>query len=556
MAIVCSNCEVAPGASAQPGSACGACGERLIIVDTTDDLVGQKIDGRFEVLAPLGKGGMGVVYRARQLSIGREIALKVLDRRIEKDVKSVQRFFREAKLASTLQHPNTVPIIDFGQNTDGRLFLAMELINGSTLLDAINAGGAMPVPRVVEIGVQLCDALEAAHDLHIVHRDLKLENAMLLAGKRDHVKVLDFGLARSLVDPSTAMTATGLVSGTPRYMAPEVALDGAAPAPSQDMYALGVMLAEMSIGRPLWGAQSLELLFTKKLDTETSIAEVPAALKPLVRLLLSNEPGMRPTAGQTRSLLRDLDARTAVDLELDLPGRPGLPRADSPIALEPTTDVNVAPSGIDIPISTSDIKVEVSTTPDPFAALATAGVVALDELPQATQGDAKLPASIAPAPTIKANPPPPAADDYDPRFSIPEHHEIKAEQLQIDKAYLKERSAKLTARRNAPPPVVVKRPSRLPALIVALLLIGGVGGGGYYYWFHVRARHDRLPGAGITITVQASGEREIFVDGRPAGKTPVRLQLPKGTTPITITGPGVVDAVVVPDHDQTVVLQP
>ncbi|MBA2542003.1 MAG: protein kinase, partial [Deltaproteobacteria bacterium] len=128
MAMVCSNCEAVPAAGATSGSACISCGDRLIAVDTGDELVGKTIDGRFEVIAPLGRGGMGVVYRAKQLSIGREVAMKVLDRRIERDVAAVKRFFREAKLASTLQHPNTVPIIEFGQNADGRLFMVMELV--------------------------------------------------------------------------------------------------------------------------------------------------------------------------------------------------------------------------------------------------------------------------------------------------------------------------------------------------------------------------------------------------------------------------------------------
>lgn len=435
------------------------------MVDTGDDLLGTTVDGRFEVLAPLGKGGMGVVYRAKQLSIGREVALKVLDRAIEKDVKAIQRFFREAKLASTLQHPNTVPVIDFGQNADGRLFLAMELINGTTLLGAINQQGAFPLARVVAVGTQLCDALEAAHDLQIVHRDLKLENVMLVAGKRDHVKVLDFGLARSLVDPTTAMTATGLVSGTPRYMAPEVALDGAPPAASQDMYAIGVMLAEMSIGRPLWSAPTMELLFIKKQDSESAIVDVPAALKPLVRSLLSDDPTRRPTAGQTRQLLRDLDARGSAPVKLEL----------DTIAIAPTTEIPVE-------VSTSGMA-------DPFAALDHAGVVSLDER-DTTATD------LAPAPTIQVGPPPELVDD--PRFSVPVESEVRADQLQIDQAYVVQRSAMLAARQAAPPvrlgPTQRQREVRanrwLNLKVVLLVLALAGAGGGYYYWFHVRPKPE------------------------------------------------------------------
>ncbi len=465
--IVCSNCEVAPVAPAQAGSACASCGERLIAVDTGDDLLGKTIDGRFEVLAPLGKGGMGIVYRAKQLSIGREVAVKVLDRAIEKDVKAIQRFFREAKLASALQHPNTVPIIDFGQNAEGRLFMAMELINGTTLLEALNKQGAFPVARVIAVGTQLCDALEAAHDLQIVHRDLKLENVMLVSGKRDHVKVLDFGLARSLVDPTTAMTATGLVSGTPRYMAPEVALDGAQPAPSQDMYALGVMLAEMAIGRPLWSAPTMELLFIKKQECESAIIDVPPGLKPLVRALLSDNAELRPTAGQVRQLLRDADASGAAPVRLELDA----------IGSAPTTEIAVV-------VSTSGVS-------DPFAALDHAGVVSLDER-DTTATD------MVPSPTTRVDSPA-FEDDHDPRFSGPSESEVPSEQLEIDQAYVVQRSAKLAARKSAPP--VVLGPTRqqrdvranrwLNLKVVLLLLVIAGGAGAYYYWFHIRAKPEQ-----------------------------------------------------------------
>src|SRR5688500_17809265 len=180
MAIVCSSCDSEPAADATAGAKCRACGELLIVVDTRDPLVGSTLDGRFEVLAPLGKGGMGVVYRAKQLSIGREVAIKVLDRRIESDVASVKRFFREAKVASALAHPNTVPIVDFGQSKEGRLYLVMELVRGHTLHEEVLRVGALSLARCVTIGIQLCDALEVAHGMAIVHRDLKLENVMLL----------------------------------------------------------------------------------------------------------------------------------------------------------------------------------------------------------------------------------------------------------------------------------------------------------------------------------------------------------------------------------------
>ncbi|MCW5803237.1 MAG: serine/threonine protein kinase [Deltaproteobacteria bacterium] len=278
--------------------------------EVTDPLIGAVIEGRFEVLAFLGQGGMGTVYRGLQRSVGREVAIKVLDHRADREPTSVKRFYREAKVSAALQHPNVVQVIDFGQHSNGRLYIAMELLRGRTLFDEARAIGSLPVARVLDIGAQLCDALDAAHRMSIVHRDLKLENVMLVDGlpDRDHVKVLDFGLARMLDDPNTQATGAGLISGTPRYMAPELAFEAAAPAPAHDMYAVGVMLAELVLGRPLWTAPSLEQLFTAKVASSSDpqfLSEVPPQLRTLVRALLSEEPTRRPTAAAARETLRD-----------------------------------------------------------------------------------------------------------------------------------------------------------------------------------------------------------------------------------------------------------
>jgi serine/threonine-protein kinase len=276
------------------------------MIAASDDLVGTVIDNRFEVTGRIGAGGMGTVYRARQRSVDRDVALKVLDRRFEADVTAVKRFFREAKVASTLSHPNTVAIIDFGQNADGRLYIAMELVRGRTLHDEIDEHGALPLARVIAIGAQLSDALEVAHATPIVHRDLKLENVMLVEGGRDQVKVLDFGLALSLAEPDNRATAVGIVSGTPRYMPLEV-FEGAAPAPAQDMYSLGVMLGELSTGLSLWSdGLNLAGLFAEKRDTLTSVEDVPLELRTLVRSLIDVDPSRRPTAADVRKALREI----------------------------------------------------------------------------------------------------------------------------------------------------------------------------------------------------------------------------------------------------------
>jgi serine/threonine-protein kinase len=298
-----------------------------VTVPEAEDLTGKVIDERFEVIAKLGSGGMGTVYRANQASIGREVALKVIDRTLARDPATVTRFMREAKLASQLSHPNTVGVIEFGQDPTGLIYLVMELVRGKTLFDALKESGPMTVERVARIGGQLVDALEAAHALSIVHRDLKLENVMLLDGGRDLVKILDFGLARSFTDDSSRATATGIIAGTPRYLAPEV-LDGAQPAPAQDLYALGVMLGELAVGGTLWDAPTFESLYAIKISGLPPVLDkVHPELRGLVSRLLAPAPSERPAHAEIRAAL--------VALERGGTGA-RLQRAQTPLALEPT----------------------------------------------------------------------------------------------------------------------------------------------------------------------------------------------------------------------------
>src|SRR5947207_2878617 len=156
---------------------------------------------------------MGTVYRALQRSVGREVAVKLIDQRYASDPMGVRRFLREARLASQLSHPNTVGVLDVGQSRDGRLFIAMELVRGRTLAEVIDKEAPLSVARAAGICVQLCDALEAAHKLEILHRDLKPSNIMVLDDPpgRDRVKILDFGLAKSLAEEESQVTATGFV---------------------------------------------------------------------------------------------------------------------------------------------------------------------------------------------------------------------------------------------------------------------------------------------------------------------------------------------------------
>ena len=273
----------------------------ILVIAGTDTLVGTVVDGRFEIRDKLGQGGMGAVYRAWQRSTEREIAIKLIAKGQTGDM-AVERFLREAKLASQLSHPNTISVYDFGALADGRLFIAMELLRGQTLGRILKTEGALAFDRIIRIAIQICDALAAAHALKIVHRDLKPDNVMLIDNTADLVKVLDFGLAKRLDVKNVKGTAAGLVVGTPRYIPPEAMMTGVS-YPEGDVYALGVMIGEMALGRPLWPSSQLVELAKLQMKPAEYIRDIPEPLHGIVASLLDPTAGMRPTATQLRGQL-------------------------------------------------------------------------------------------------------------------------------------------------------------------------------------------------------------------------------------------------------------
>jgi serine/threonine protein kinase len=206
--------------------------------------------GPYQILAPLGTGGMGEVYRARDTRLGREVAIKVLPAAFAQDADRLARFDREAKAVAALSHPNILAIHDAGTD-HGQTFVVTELLDGETLRDRLNAG-AVPVRKAVEIAVPIARGLAAAHAKGIVHRDLKPENVFLLHDGQ--VKILDFGLARQTLtgsgatETAAAMTDPGVVMGTVGYMAPEQ-VRGQATDARTDLFALGAVLYEMLSGQ-------------------------------------------------------------------------------------------------------------------------------------------------------------------------------------------------------------------------------------------------------------------------------------------------------------------
>jgi serine/threonine-protein kinase len=286
-------------------------GARLIkLAAEKDELLGRVLDERYEIRAPLGKGGMGTVYRGWQLSVDREVAIKVIHPKLSNDRSAVKRFLREARLASRLSQPNIVNVYDFGQS-GGVLYLVMELLRGRTLSSQLGQGRRINPKRTVAIASQLCDALEAAHAQGIVHRDLKPSNIVILDDPpgRDLIKVLDFGLAKSLVqDSGSVVTNTDALLGTPLYMAPE-AIEGKVSDQRADLYSLGCILYEMLSGTPPFVDSAVSAVLARHMhDSHKELPpHVPSRLRDLIDLLLAKQPeGRLQTAGAVRTLLEEV----------------------------------------------------------------------------------------------------------------------------------------------------------------------------------------------------------------------------------------------------------
>ncbi len=261
-----------------------------------DPFLGAVIDGRYAIMERIGEGGMGVVYKARQTSIDRIIAIKMLNAQMAADPTWVQRFYNEAKACSRLQHPNTIRMFDFGQSQDGRLFMTMEFLDGLTLRQALNTQAPMAPHRVLKILIQCCASLAEAHSIGIIHRDIKPDNVFLLnmAGSPDFVKLLDFSVAKLLQENDRMRTQAGVVFGTPQYMSPEqgrgLPLDA-----RSDIYALGILGYEMLTGRvPFHDENPMNVLqMHLRAELPPLPQTIPMDAQNIVRRALAKEPGQR-----------------------------------------------------------------------------------------------------------------------------------------------------------------------------------------------------------------------------------------------------------------------
>jgi len=268
-----------------------------------DDLSGSVIDGRYMVTQRLGAGGMGVVYKAVHQLMKREVAIKVLKKEHCAEEASITRFSIEARATAKLKNRHTVTIHDFGSTEDGRLYIAMEYLEGKTLGQLIRQEGRLDWRRAVKLSLQICKSLEEAHDNGILHRDLKPENVVVTVDERgrEYVKVLDFGIAKLRESQtSPGLTEDGIVCGTPEYVSPEQAR-GLELDHRTDLYSLGVVLYEAITGRPPFCEMPAMSILVKQVnETPPPMSkacpdlDAPSALVKLVVRMLAKEPNRRP----------------------------------------------------------------------------------------------------------------------------------------------------------------------------------------------------------------------------------------------------------------------
>jgi thiol-disulfide isomerase/thioredoxin/tRNA A-37 threonylcarbamoyl transferase component Bud32 len=266
-------------------------------------LSGRVLDGKYELVALIGKGGMSVVYRARRTHLHDEVAVKILLPEFVQDESAIERFRREARAAAMLRHPNVVSIHDFGEgaSADMPAYIAMELVEGQTLRRLLRNEGALPVRRALELMGGICAGVATAHRREIVHRDLKPDNVIILPADEDHEreipKVVDFGIAKLRDQATLHLTESGALVGTPYYMSPEQCRGEDLDIRS-DVYSLGAMLYEMLSGVAPFKGKNVTSIIAKHLFEEPAplpqTFRVAPELEAAIRRALAKDPNKRP----------------------------------------------------------------------------------------------------------------------------------------------------------------------------------------------------------------------------------------------------------------------
>lgn len=259
-------------------------------------MIGRTLDGQYRIDGILGEGAMGVVFRARNLAVDKAVAIKMMRKETFAETDAVERFKREAKLWSQLNHPSIAQVFDYGLQGD-MPYLVMELIEGDQLSDVLDREGPLAPLRAVSFMRQLAAALEEAHRLGVVHRDIKPQNLMLLRykpGGRLVLKVLDFGMAKQVGNKALSLTAPGILVGTPKYVAPEQVTEKPNIDGRTDLYAAGVLFYEILTGQPPFVGTPHDVLFAHLGRQPPPLPDtIPTCINDIVVKLLRKKPSER-----------------------------------------------------------------------------------------------------------------------------------------------------------------------------------------------------------------------------------------------------------------------
>jgi serine/threonine-protein kinase len=318
LARVCPRCREPAAPGARWDATCAEHGlafveARALVESGHDPLLGTTLAGRFVILSRIGSGSMGSVYRARQVAVGRDVALKIVRRDRAYDPETKARFEREARAVSMLTSPHTVTAFDFGEAEDGSWFLALEMLEGETLGERLRRERRLDWVEALRFASEALKSLAEAHAQGIIHRDLKPDNLFLArqrepGGVREVCKILDFGIAKWVRDEEAPLdqleTLAGTVFGTPRYMSPEQA-QGTQLDPRSDLYSLGVLLFQMLTGRAPFVDDDAVVVMAKHIKNPPPTFEevapgvaIPAPVEQLVRRALEKTPDMRPASAE------------------------------------------------------------------------------------------------------------------------------------------------------------------------------------------------------------------------------------------------------------------
>jgi len=492
--VTCPHCQAPLSADAR---FCGACGKATAPTESDSriplgavhaaDLTGKEIAGRYRILTKLGEGGMGAVYRGEQISLRRAVAVKLLRPELSANQTLLRRFSAEAEAVAKLSHPNTVNVYDFGQDSDGSLFIAMEFIEGRSLRSAIAKEGPFPPARALHIAAQVAASLADAHVHRIVHRDLKPDNVMLQdrGRQRDIARVLDFGIAKLRDDTrgtQQAMTQAGDMLGTPQYMAPEQikgeAIDG-----RTDVYALGCMIYEMVTARLPFEAPTIMAMLSKHLieapvppSQRRPDLALPPAIDQLVLAAMAKEPARRPA---TMELYGEMIASALAAFPPLDPNRSQQVSVARPVVpvVTPAAPSSFAPPAAVTPAGPSGFAPPAAVTPAGPSGFAPPAAVT----PAGPSGFAP-PAAVTPAGPSGFAPPPvgPAPTPAPPAWTPPA---IPA-------------TTRMAERKAPPEPP----PARSRAPLFAILAVVVLAGGGVAAYLATRPSSKPAPAPGSDVT--------------------------------------------------------